>query len=203
MCLNCGAWTTGGSRLLAEPCDHVEVTEARARGLSRFLRGLHPGKATTLAKEWQARQDEVQLVMDRIHTPQLGTKRVSRAIEVATKLAKKQSCSASSQGQDTSAPGTVALVRPTSPSTPFQVSALDLFDDPEADLDIEEELYPEPPPQPDRRVSGLSSSTSPVPPFSSASARPKRLSREQRHEQQALGLARVVNNLKKRLKRFQ
>ena len=64
-------------------------------------------------------------------------------------------------------------------------------------------LRPEPPPQPDRRVSGLSSSASPVPLVLSAFARPKRLSREQRHEQQAVGLARVVNNLKKRLKRFQ
>ena len=203
MCINCGAWTIGGSRLLAEPCDHEEVNEARARGLKRFLNGLHPCKSITLAKEWEIKQDKVQLVLDKIQNPQLGTKRVGRAIEVAAKIAKKQKGSASSQGQDSSAPCAAPLVHPSSSSTPSQVTAPNPFDDPEADLDIEEDMDPEPPPQQDRSASSSLSSTSLVPAIVPISARTKRLSREQRQEQQAVGLARVVDNLKKRLKRFQ
>ena len=59
----------------------------------------------------------------------------------------------------------------------------------------------DPPPEQDPCVSGLSSSTGLM--RHSASVRPKRLSREQRHEQQVVGLARVLNNLKKMLNWFQ
>ena len=74
------------SRLLAEPCEPEGITEARARGLKGFLRGLHPGKATSLSQERAAKREGVQVVIDKINVPQLGTKRVSRAQQLLPKL---------------------------------------------------------------------------------------------------------------------
>ena len=117
MCLDCGAWTTGGSHLLAEPCQPEGITEARARGLKRFLRGLHPGKATSLSQEQAAKREGVQFVIDKINVPQLGTKRVRRAQQLGSKAVAKSKQQRTQQQIDGS-PNSQANAPPTPPNSP-------------------------------------------------------------------------------------
>ena len=90
MCLNCGAWTTGASRLLAMPCEPQCITVARSRGIHRFKKGMHPGKPRSLASAAYSMEQEVEVAIGIVEAPLPPTKRVSRAIELVPILAKKQ-----------------------------------------------------------------------------------------------------------------
>ena len=219
MCLDCGAWTTGISRLLAQPCEPEEITEARARGLKRFLKGLHPCKATSIAQEQEAKLEAVKAVIEQLNTPQHGTKRVLRAQQYAAKVAAKVK-QPRVQEPDDSTPGASpscapSQPRPQPPPSPHQdvlVRPGCPFDDPEADMDMSEVerdyCFSEEPPIfiPEPRQASRSSSSQGNAHCNQGAAtapkRPQRMSKAKREELQAQGLARVVKNLKNRLKQF-
>ena len=135
LCLHCGAWTTGSSRLLAEPCDLHGLTSARHNGKNRFLRGLHPCKPTTLAQDMVDRQGRLKLVLDKIDQPVLRVKRVVQAIDLASKPAKKPRKTI--PDHSTVIPDDSAIVEEH--AIPNQEPPQNPFDDPDGDPWFEED----------------------------------------------------------------
>ena len=192
MCLACGAWTTGNAKLLALECNPHGLTKARASGIDRFKRGLHPCKPKSLAQEHDAWITKTKLVISKVGKKELHTKRVAQAIEAAPRVAKRSHVESHSEPSTASSSQT-----PPPPIAPVLAS----FDDPDGDVFFQEE------------EEGPGEETGPPDDWPDAEPHQvtcapkkqpaKKLTKAQKQKQQAEGLARVVQGLKAKFKRFQ